>query len=45
MDLIRTIDEDAEVQNYSEDSDAEVEVSDKHNLKFKKYFLDGFQIS
>lgn len=26
MDLIRTIDEDADVQNYSEDSDAEVEV-------------------
>lgn len=27
MDLIRTIEEDAEVQNFSEDSDAEVEVS------------------
>lgn len=26
MDLIRTIEEDAEVQNFSEDSDAEVEV-------------------
>lgn len=32
MDLIRTIEEDADVQNYSEDSDAEVEVSWKHNL-------------
>lgn len=35
MDLIRTIEEDVEVQNYSEDSDAEVEVSDQHNLKLK----------
>lgn len=26
MDLIKTIDEDAEVQDFSEDSDAEVEV-------------------
>lgn len=34
MDLIRTIEEDADVENYSEDSDAEVEVSCKHNLEF-----------
>lgn len=27
MDLIKTIEEDAEIQNFSEDSDAEVEVS------------------
>lgn len=27
MDLIKTIDEDAEVHDFSEDSDAEVEVS------------------
>lgn len=27
MDLIRTIEDDADVQNYSEDSDAEVEVN------------------
>lgn len=34
MDLVRTIEEDTEVQNYSEDSDAEVDVSSKHNLTF-----------
>lgn len=27
MDLIKTIEEDADVENFSEDSDAEVEVS------------------
>lgn len=36
MDLIRTIEENTEVQNYSEDSDAEVEVSDNHNLTFNE---------
>lgn len=34
MDLIKTIDENAEVEDFSEDSDAEVEVKTK-NMCFK----------
>lgn len=32
MDLIKTIDENAEVEDFSEDSDAEVEVNKKPNM-------------
>lgn len=39
MDLIKTIEEDTEVQNYSEDSDAEVEVN---NITLQLLFYNDF---
>lgn len=38
MDIIRTIDDEEEVENLSEDSDAEVEVSDKMKFTFLNIF-------
>lgn len=35
MDLIKTIEEDAEVENFSEDSDAEVEVNKEIKKKIR----------
>ncbi|XP_037048402.1 probable ATP-dependent RNA helicase DDX27 [Bradysia coprophila] len=46
MDLIRTIEEDAEVQNYSEDSDAEVDYQPtKIRRKKKEEFNNNFEFA
>lgn len=42
MDLIGTIEDDAEVTNFSEDSDAEIEVVDYRNLIFYEININIF---
>lgn len=42
MDIIRTIDDEEEVENLSEDSDAEVEVSDLMKFTFCRNFTQNY---
>lgn len=45
MDLIKTIEENAEVQDFSEDSDVEVEVCDLINIVGVKLIFDIFDLT